>query len=172
MQWGTSTGLILSEPATNEATVSGVMSKMDAMQRDTRIIVTGLCLLLVFLWTALTGIRLIPPRAPFSRRKLDSICYCFLCFTSIITGLKFGVPSAKYGEEVMAWLKVRDDHELTEEQIDRFCRGQIATYKIPRYWKFVQEFPMTVSGKIRKVEMREISTKELGLEGVAKIETA
>jgi fatty-acyl-CoA synthase len=83
-----------------------------------------------------------------------------------------GVPSAKYGEEVMAWIKVRDDHELTEEQIDRFCRGQIATYKIPRYWKFVQEFPMTVSGKIRKVEMREISTKELGLEGVAKIETA
>jgi fatty-acyl-CoA synthase len=83
-----------------------------------------------------------------------------------------GVPSAKYGEEVMAWIKIRDGHELTDEQIDRFCRGQIATYKIPRYWKFVDDFPMTVSGKIRKVEMREISTKELGLEGVAKTETA
>jgi fatty-acyl-CoA synthase len=83
-----------------------------------------------------------------------------------------GVPSAKYGEEVMAWIKVRDGHELTEEQIDRYCRGQIATCKIPRYWKFVDDFPMTVSGKIRKVEMREVSTRELGLEGVAKIETA
>jgi fatty-acyl-CoA synthase len=83
-----------------------------------------------------------------------------------------GVPSAKYGEEVMAWVKIRDGHELSSEQIDRFCRGQIATYKIPRYWKFVDDFPMTVSGKIRKVEMREISTRELGLEGVAKIETA
>jgi fatty-acyl-CoA synthase len=72
----------------------------------------------------------------------------------------------------MAWIKVRNGHELTEEQVDRFCRGQIATCKIPRYWKFVDDFPMTVSGKIRKVEMRKISTKELGLEGVARIETA
>jgi fatty-acyl-CoA synthase len=83
-----------------------------------------------------------------------------------------GVPSAKYGEEVMAWIKIREGHELTEAKIDRFCRGQIATCKIPRYWKFVDEFPMTISGKIRKVEMREISTRELGLENVAKIETA
>jgi fatty-acyl-CoA synthase len=75
-----------------------------------------------------------------------------------------GVPSAKYGEEVMAWVKIREGYELTEEQLLRFCKNQIATYKIPRYWKFVDDFPMTVSGKIRKVEMREISTKELGLE--------
>jgi fatty-acyl-CoA synthase len=74
-----------------------------------------------------------------------------------------GVPSAKYGEEVMAWVKIREGFELTEEQLQRFCKDQIATYKTPRYWKFVDEFPMTVSGKIRKVEMREISTKELGL---------
>jgi fatty-acyl-CoA synthase len=78
-----------------------------------------------------------------------------------------GVPSAKYGEEVMAWVKIREGYELNEEQLLRFCKNQIATYKIPRYWKFVDDFPMTVSGKIRKVEMREISTKELGLEGVA-----
>jgi fatty-acyl-CoA synthase len=77
-----------------------------------------------------------------------------------------GVPSAKYGEEVMAWVKIREGYELTEEQLLRFCKNQIATYKIPRYWKFVDDFPMTISGKIRKVEMREISTKELGLEGV------
>ncbi|MDR0581749.1 MAG: AMP-binding protein [Prevotellaceae bacterium] len=75
-----------------------------------------------------------------------------------------GVPSAKYGEEVMAWVKIRDGYELTEEDLRRFCKDQIATYKTPRYWKFVDDFPMTVSGKIRKVDMREISTKELGLE--------
>jgi fatty-acyl-CoA synthase len=83
-----------------------------------------------------------------------------------------GVPSLKYGEEVMAWIKVKDGFDLTFEEIDAYCRGQIATFKIPRYWKFVQEFPMTVSGKIRKVEMREDSIKELGLEDVAKIKTA
>ena len=78
-----------------------------------------------------------------------------------------GVPSAKYGEEVAAWVKIREGYELSEEQLLRFCKNQIATYKIPRYWKFVDDFPMTVSGKIRKVEMREISTRELGLEGIA-----
>ena len=81
-----------------------------------------------------------------------------------------GVPSAKYGEEVMAWVKIREGYELNEEQLFRFCKNQIATYKIPRYWKFVDDFPMTVSGKIRKVEMREISTKELGLEATGKQE--
>jgi fatty-acyl-CoA synthase len=80
-----------------------------------------------------------------------------------------GVPSAKYGEEVMAWVKIRCGYEANEEQLLRFCKNQIATYKIPRYWKFVDDFPMTVSGKIRKVEMREISTKELGLEGIPKL---
>lgn len=83
-----------------------------------------------------------------------------------------GVPSLKYGEEVMAWIKMKDGYDLTEEEFDAYCRGQIATFKIPRYWKFVQEFPMTVSGKIRKVEMREVSIQELGLEDVAKIKTA
>ncbi|MDR0694799.1 MAG: AMP-binding protein [Prevotellaceae bacterium] len=79
-----------------------------------------------------------------------------------------GVPSAKYGEEVMAWVKIRDGYELTEEQLRRFCKDQIATYKTPRYWKFVDDFPMTVSGKIRKVDMREISAKELGLDNLVK----
>ncbi len=83
-----------------------------------------------------------------------------------------GVPSLKYGEEVMAWVKIKDGYDFTAEQLDAYCRGQIATFKIPRYWKFVQEFPMTVSGKIRKVEMREESIKELGLEDAAKIKTA
>ncbi|MDZ7607070.1 MAG: AMP-binding protein [Cyclobacteriaceae bacterium] len=77
-----------------------------------------------------------------------------------------GVPSYKYGEEVMAWIKLKENKIATGPELGDYCKGQIATYKIPRYWKFVDSFPITVTGKIRKVEMREISTRELGLEGV------
>ena len=73
-----------------------------------------------------------------------------------------GVYSEKYGEEVMAWVKPRPGYDISAESLDAYCRGKIATFKIPRYWKFVDTFPMTVTGKIRKVEMREISEKELG----------
>lgn len=83
-----------------------------------------------------------------------------------------GVPDEKYGEELMAWVKVKDKQQLSENEIREFCDGKIARYKIPRYYKFVDDFPMTVSGKIRKLEMRDISIKELGLEAEAKIETA
>jgi fatty-acyl-CoA synthase len=74
-----------------------------------------------------------------------------------------GVPSYKYGEEVMAWIKLKENKTVTEKELGEYCKGQIATYKIPKYWKFVEGFPITVTGKIRKVEMREISTAELGL---------
>ena len=74
-----------------------------------------------------------------------------------------GVYSEKYGEEVMAWVKPRPGYTVSAESLDTYCRGKIATFKIPKYWKFVDNFPMTVTGKIRKVEMREISEKELGL---------
>ncbi|MEL6537213.1 MAG: AMP-binding protein [Bacteroidota bacterium] len=83
-----------------------------------------------------------------------------------------GVPDAKYGEEIMAWVIVKEGSTVTAEEITAYCQGQIAHYKIPRYIKFVQDFPMTVTGKIRKVEMREISIKELGLEKAAAIHTA
>ncbi len=72
-----------------------------------------------------------------------------------------GVPDDKYGEEIMAWIKLKDDLEATKEEIINFCKGKIAHFKIPRYIKFVSDFPMTVTGKIRKVEMREISIREL-----------
>ena len=75
-----------------------------------------------------------------------------------------GVPSEKYGEEIMAWIKPKEGVTITEEEIRDFCKDRIAHYKIPKYWKFVSEFPMTISGKIRKVEMREIAARELGLE--------
>ncbi|MBR8537827.1 AMP-binding protein [Carboxylicivirga sediminis] len=75
-----------------------------------------------------------------------------------------GVPSARYGEEVMAWIIPQQGVTLSGETLHNYCKGQIATFKIPKYWKFVSEFPTTVTGKVRKVEMREISAKELGLE--------
>ncbi len=83
-----------------------------------------------------------------------------------------GVPSERYGEEVMAWVQLREGAAVTAEELDAFCRGRIATYKIPRYWKFVDGFPMTVTGKIQKYRMREISIEELGLQRAAAIATA
>jgi fatty-acyl-CoA synthase len=74
-----------------------------------------------------------------------------------------GVPDLKYGEEIMAWIKLREGATATVEEIRECCRGQIAHYKVPRYIKFVDAFPLTVSGKIQKFVMREQSTKELGL---------
>ena len=61
------------------------------------------------------------------------------------------------------WVRLRAGHSPTVEALIEFCKTRIAHYKVPKFWKFVTEFPMTVSGKVRKVEMREVSTKELGL---------
>ena len=83
-----------------------------------------------------------------------------------------GVPSEKYGEEVMAWVKLRENATATGEDLASYCKGKIASYKIPHYWKFVDSFPMTVTGKVRKVEMRESAVKDLGLEGAAAVHTA
>ena len=83
-----------------------------------------------------------------------------------------GVPSQRYGEEVMAWVKPKAGANLDGEELTDFCRGNIATYKIPKYWKFVDAFPMTVTGKIQKFRMREVSTQELGLSAAAQVETA
>jgi fatty-acyl-CoA synthase len=75
-----------------------------------------------------------------------------------------GVPDKKYGEELCAWIKLKAGQTCTDEEIRSFCQGQIAHYKIPRYVKFVDAFPMTVTGKIQKYLMREEARKELGLE--------
>jgi fatty-acyl-CoA synthase len=74
-----------------------------------------------------------------------------------------GVPDDRYGEEICAWVKLRPGVSATEEEIRAFCRDQIAHYKVPRYVKFVDEFPMTVTGKIQKFIMRERTIAELGL---------
>ena len=74
-----------------------------------------------------------------------------------------GVPDARYGEEIMAWVQLRDGATMDADDIKEFCRGQIAHYKIPRYVKLTDEFPMTITGKIQKYLMRETSIEELGL---------
>jgi fatty-acyl-CoA synthase len=74
-----------------------------------------------------------------------------------------GVPDAKLGEEIMAWVVLREGASATEEDLRAFCRKQIAHFKVPRYIKFVNGFPLTVTGKVRKFEMREQSVVELGL---------
>jgi fatty-acyl-CoA synthase len=74
-----------------------------------------------------------------------------------------GVPDPKYGEELMAWVKLRPGATADAEELRTFCRGQIAHYKIPRYIRFVDEYPMTVTGKVQKFVMRERSIAELGL---------
>lgn len=83
-----------------------------------------------------------------------------------------GVPDIKYGEELMAWVKLTDGAAATEEEIKKFCEGKIARYKIPRYIKFVSDFPMTISGKIQKFKMKEMAIEELGLEEAAGVKTA
>jgi fatty-acyl-CoA synthase len=83
-----------------------------------------------------------------------------------------GVPSERYGEEVMAWVKPKDGAALTGEALDAFCRNRIASNKIPRYWKFVDGFPMTVTGKVQKYLMREVAVEELGLRAAAATRTA
>jgi fatty-acyl-CoA synthase len=83
-----------------------------------------------------------------------------------------GVPSERYGEEVMAWVKVRDGASVSTEDLAEFCRGKIATFKIPRLWKFVESFPMTVTGKVQKFRMRELAIEELSLEAAAGVLTA
>jgi fatty-acyl-CoA synthase len=74
-----------------------------------------------------------------------------------------GVPDAYYGEQVMAWIKPKDGATLTDDEVRAFCRGKIMDYKVPHYLKFVDDFPKTVTGKIQKYRMREISAEELGL---------
>jgi fatty-acyl-CoA synthase len=83
-----------------------------------------------------------------------------------------GVPDAKYGEEIMAWVRLREGETASAEEVREYCRDKIAHYKIPRYVKFVEAFPTTVTGKVQKFIMREQSIKELGLEAAAAITTA
>ena len=83
-----------------------------------------------------------------------------------------GVPDAKYGEELCAWIKLRPDAELTDDDVRLYCQGKIAHFKIPRYIRFSAEFPMTVTGKVQKFKMRDTSVAELGLTAASQTKTA
>ncbi len=74
-----------------------------------------------------------------------------------------GVPDPRFGEELVAWVILKDGESLSEEEIKAFCKGKISHFKVPRYIKFTEAFPMTVTGKIQKFKMREVSIEELGL---------
>ena len=75
----------------------------------------------------------------------------------------FGVPDTRYGEEIAAWIRVRAGENLTAEDVVVFCRDQIAHYKVPRHIRFVEEFPLTVTGKVQKFIMRQKMADELGI---------
>ena len=83
-----------------------------------------------------------------------------------------GVPDPKYGEEIVAWVKLNAGEQATSEEIQEFCKGQIAHYKVPRHILFVESFPMTVTGKIQKYLMRQQTIEDLGLQDAASIQTA
>ena len=82
------------------------------------------------------------------------------------------MPDVRFGEEIMAWVMLREDAELTEEGLKEYCKGKIAHYKVPRYIRFVPEFPMTVTGKVQKFKMRELAIEDLGLHDAAGVESA
>jgi fatty-acyl-CoA synthase len=102
-------------------------------------------------------------------REIEEFLYTH---PAIIDAQVVGVPDERYGEEIMAWVQLAPGEELTADELKEYCRGQIAHFKIPRYVKFVNEFPMTVTGKVRKVEIRDKSIADLGLDAAASTETA
>ncbi len=104
-----------------------------------------------------------------SPREIEEFLYTH---PAIADAQVIGVPDDKYGEEIMAWVQLAVGAELTADELKDYCRGKIAHFKVPRHVRFVDSFPMTVTGKIRKVEMRETSIAELGLEAAAATETA
>jgi fatty-acyl-CoA synthase len=83
-----------------------------------------------------------------------------------------GLPDEQYGEEVCAWLRLQPGATLTHDEVKSFCRGHIAHYKVPRYVVFVEEFPMTVTGKVQKFKLREMGIERFGLQQAAAVQTA
>ena len=83
-----------------------------------------------------------------------------------------GVPSAKYGEEVMAWVRLAPGAAIEESALVGHCKGRLASYKVPRHWRFVEAFPMTVTGKVQKFRLREMAVEILGRQADAAERTA
>jgi len=88
----------------------------------------------------------------------------------IVDAQVIGVPDERFGEQIMAWVQTREGSNVTEADIIEFCKGRIAHYKVPRYVRFTDAYPMTVTGKIQKFKLKERAIRELGLEGVRVVE--
>jgi fatty-acyl-CoA synthase len=103
-------------------------------------------------------------------REIEEFLYTH---PDVVDAQVIGVPDERFGEELMAWVRLRVGAEpMTAESLRAWCAGKLAHYKIPRYVKVVETFPMTVTGKVRKVEMREVAVAELGLESAAAVRNA
>jgi fatty-acyl-CoA synthase len=102
-------------------------------------------------------------------RELEEFLYTHPAISAVQI---VGVPDVKYGDAVAAWVKLRSGATLSLEDLRSFCKGKIADFKIPRYLKIADDFPMTVTGKVQKFRMKEVLIEELGLRQAAKIETA
>jgi fatty-acyl-CoA synthase len=83
-----------------------------------------------------------------------------------------GLPDERFGEEICAWIRLKPEAALTEEEVKAYCRGKVAHYKVPRYVVFVDEYPTTVTGKVQKFRLRELGVERFGLHQAAAVETA
>jgi fatty-acyl-CoA synthase len=104
-----------------------------------------------------------------SPREIEEV---LVTHTDVSEAQVIGVPSHKYGEEVMAWVRPRPGATLSEEELTAYCRARLAAFKVPRYWRFVESFPMTVTGKIQKYRLRQMAIELLGLQAAAAEKTA
>jgi fatty-acyl-CoA synthase len=102
-------------------------------------------------------------------REIEEFLYTH---PDVVDAQVIGVPDVRFGEEIMAWVVCREASDLTTDELTAFCKGKIAHYKVPRYIRFVDEFPMTVTGKVQKFRMREVAIDDLGLRDAAGIESA
>jgi fatty-acyl-CoA synthase len=102
-------------------------------------------------------------------REIEEFLYTH---PDIVDAQVIGVPDERFGEELCAWVRLKDGASLDADALRAFCQGKLAHYKIPRYVRVTDDFPMTVTGKVQKYRMREMSVAELGLEKAAGIRTA
>jgi fatty-acyl-CoA synthase len=102
-------------------------------------------------------------------REIEEFLYTH---PKVLDAQVIGVPSEKYGEEVMAWVILKPGERATSEELIAYFRGRISHFKVPKFIKFIDEFPMTASGKVQKFKLQELAIQELGLDESAKVETA
>jgi fatty-acyl-CoA synthase len=91
---------------------------------------------------------------------------------AIASAQVIGVPDERMGEELMAWVALKDGAQLSSDELQAWCRERVSRFKVPRYVKFTDEFPMTVTGKVQKFKMRQLAVAELGLSAADGIATA